>query len=755
MENKPEETDVGSNAENIMSSINKVSDASIKNIISSITKVSEEATDSIRSSSEVAKEAISSSQTDAENTSNQEPKTERIKNPRKRTLNIEDVVTSTTSKLTNTNKDLVVKSDNKPQDLTYYEQKTLENDKKTISIFSNVSKGIELLKKSFDKDRLSELEAAREQITQLGSKKETPRYELGKVETKAETGKGPISSLITSALDAFKKPLADGLLRMFGNLTSKVTNMFGKAGSTLANMIGLGGGDIVDEADDLIDDVGVMDTGTSSKRKPKKLRRRDSKKLRKQRLSKKSKRRKKPKTRRKGRLGKVLGLGTAVLGTVGVSRMMGGDANVEDQVDDVESAVDATMDTASTVEDVADVADVGGDTVKQAVKTESTVAKTAGKSKGVFAKTKGAIGKVGDKVKGFFGKTADKAKGLFGKTADKAKGLFGKGASAAKGIGGKVGGLFGKLKSGAQNLAKGKLGKIVSKFGPKIGGTLAKAVGPIISVITSAVDLYNTVKEAREEAADDPKKAKEKVGLSIAKGIGKIGGSVVGGFAGTLLPVPGVGTIIGSLAGDFVGGFLGEQVGKILGGEKIYDILEPILKPLGLSIDVEDAQKEKDIADQATKQSKDGEPVPIKLTDEEKDQIDMEVEMNLPEDTELSDLSPNEQQKRTEAATKKVLARTRETPEQKRARAELANQLEGSSKGGKGYQPTPKPAAPSKESSTSQSISVNEAAKTAGQPTKQAAAGVNQINVSNSSNSYSSDSGTARFPAPEMMRRRT
>ena len=72
-------------------------------------------------------------------------------------------------------------------------------------------------------------------------------------------------------------------------------------------------------------------------------------------------------------------------------------------------------------------------------------------------------------------------------------------------------------------------------MGPKIAGTLAKAIGPVISVITSAVDLYSTVKEAKEEAADNPKKAKEKVNRSIEDSIDKKDMEELASFAANMI----------------------------------------------------------------------------------------------------------------------------------------------------------------------------------------------------------------------------
>jgi hypothetical protein len=176
-------------------------------------------------------------------------------------------------------------------------------------------------------------------------------------------------------------------------------------------------------------------------------------------------------------------------------------------------------------------------------------------------------------------------------------------ASVAAKAGGWMSKLIGKAKDLGGSLAKGKLGSILAKYAPKFKKIAGKALGPLLSVIMNAVDLYGTVKQVKDEAANGMggeggagmerfDAGKDKIGKAIIKGLMGIGGSALGGFLGTFIPVPGLGTIIGSIGGDYVGKMVGDMVGNMLGGKGVYNTLEPLLKPLGLAIDTDSMTSE-------------------------------------------------------------------------------------------------------------------------------------------------------------------
>lgn len=159
-----------------------------------------------------------------------------------------------------------------------------------------------------------------------------------------------------------------------------------------------------------------------------------------------------------------------------------------------------------------------------------------------------------------------------------------------------IGSVFSKAKTLSKDAMKSKLATGVKKALPNIGKHLGKFFGPVLTAILSAVDLYSTVNSAKAEAADqittNPQsakaaleKGKEKIGISVAKGLGSVGGSILGGVLGSFIPVPGLGTIIGALGGNFVGGMVGNMIGESIGGKEIYESLSPMLESLGLGLD--------------------------------------------------------------------------------------------------------------------------------------------------------------------------
>jgi len=119
------------------------------------------------------------------------------------------------------------------------------------------------------------------------------------------------------------------------------------------------------------------------------------------------------------------------------------------------------------------------------------------------------------------------------------------------------GGLFGGLMKKATNFASGvsnTLGKLnpmnaIKKFlGSASGlGKLLKRIPILGSIIGGAIAISET-KSAAGSGADA-----QEVGKSTLKALGGLGGGIIGGILGSLIPVPGVGTILGGIAGDALG----------------------------------------------------------------------------------------------------------------------------------------------------------------------------------------------------------
>ena len=62
-------------------------------------------------------------------------------------------------------------------------------------------------------------------------------------------------------------------------------------------------------------------------------------------------------------------------------------------------------------------------------------------------------------------------------------------------------------------------------------------------------------------------KLNQMVGKRAAEAIGSIGGTALGGFLGSFIPIPGVGTILGAMAGDALGKWVGGALAESIGAE--------------------------------------------------------------------------------------------------------------------------------------------------------------------------------------------
>jgi hypothetical protein len=138
-----------------------------------------------------------------------------------------------------------------------------------------------------------------------------------------------------------------------------------------------------------------------------------------------------------------------------------------------------------------------------------------------------------------------------------AKGQFAK-APTPKG-GGMFSGLFSKLNP--LNAAKDFLGKNAGKF---LKGAAKKIpiLGTAIEGIFAASDISGMIAEG-----GDPKVLNQMIGKRTAEAIGSLGGMALGGFLGSFIPIPGVGTFLGAMAGDMVGRWAGGALADAVGAE--------------------------------------------------------------------------------------------------------------------------------------------------------------------------------------------
>ena len=140
-----------------------------------------------------------------------------------------------------------------------------------------------------------------------------------------------------------------------------------------------------------------------------------------------------------------------------------------------------------------------------------------------------------------------------------AKGQFAK-APTPKG-GGMFSGLFSKLNP--LNAAKDFLGKNAGKF---LKGAAKKIpiLGTAIEGIFAASDISGMIAEG-----GDPKVLNQMVGKRVFEAIGSLGGTVLGGFLGNFIPIPGVGMFLGAMAGDMIGRWVGGALADAVGAEGI------------------------------------------------------------------------------------------------------------------------------------------------------------------------------------------
>ena len=161
---------------------------------------------------------------------------------------------------------------------------------------------------------------------------------------------------------------------------------------------------------------------------------------------------------------------------------------------------------------------------------------------------------------------------------------------SSKGVPKGGGGFFGKMGDAIRNVGssikKSSVGKFVSSTAGKVQKLASKAVnfanpmtyvkkympqllsskgfkgivsnipkiGKIASLAMIAYDLFSQGKSASDAAKAGA--APQDIGKQVVMALGDLGGSVIGGALGTLIPIPGVGTMIGTFLGGLGGSAL-------------------------------------------------------------------------------------------------------------------------------------------------------------------------------------------------------
>jgi hypothetical protein len=243
----------------------------------------------------------------------------------------------------------------------------------------------------------------------------------------------------------------------------------------------------------------------------------------------------------------------------------------------------------------------GGAKSLELFKTTSLYKDTASIGKSVSGVAKGAMNLGKSALSGAGQAVSGVAKGAMnlGKSA-----LSGAG-QAVSGVASTGGGFFSNLAAKAGSaLSSMNPVKGLSSFIGKNAGKVAKSIvslpglGAIISTVMGAIDIAS-IKSDPELSVDEKK---EKIGRSIVGTLGQALGTVGGGALGTLIPVPGIGTLVGSLGGGWVGGKLAEVLADQIGGKGIYDMVASI-PGVGSLIEVgatEDQKTEKEAGNATT-----------------------------------------------------------------------------------------------------------------------------------------------------------
>ena len=215
----------------------------------------------------------------------------------------------------------------------------------------------------------------------------------------------------------------------------------------------------------------------------------------------------------------------------------------------------------------------------------------------MFVKVVGGAGGITDMLKSKPSTAAPKLDPKTGRYRDPSTGKFTKSPGSTGGAGGKVGvpkggggGMFGKVgdffSDVGSSIKKSSVGKLVSSTVGKAQNLASKAIdfanpmtyvkkympklmsskgfkgivsnipkiGKLASLAMIAYDLFSQGKSVSDAAKAGA--APQDIGKQVVMALGDLGGSVIGGALGTLIPIPGVGTMIGTFLGGLGGSAL-------------------------------------------------------------------------------------------------------------------------------------------------------------------------------------------------------
>ena len=128
--------------------------------------------------------------------------------------------------------------------------------------------------------------------------------------------------------------------------------------------------------------------------------------------------------------------------------------------------------------------------------------------------------------------------------------------------------------------AAGKAGGMLSKMNPlkAAGSWLGKNASKVLKlpVISSALELFFAKGDIEDmiASATDKKSLHQQVGKRSWEAIGSIGGAALG----SLIPIPGLGTILGGMAGSWLAGKLADTIGAEGMGKFVVDDIFPSAK---------------------------------------------------------------------------------------------------------------------------------------------------------------------------------
>jgi hypothetical protein len=151
-----------------------------------------------------------------------------------------------------------------------------------------------------------------------------------------------------------------------------------------------------------------------------------------------------------------------------------------------------------------------------------------------------------------------------------------------------MGGFLGGIGS---KIANSGVGKFVGNIAGKAGGVLSK-LSPLkaasswlgknaskilkLPIISSAIELFFAKGDIEDMIANatDKKSLYQQVGTRSWQALGSIGGAALG----SLIPVPGIGTMLGGMAGSWLAGALADTIGAEGMGKFVVDDIFPSAK---------------------------------------------------------------------------------------------------------------------------------------------------------------------------------